>query len=184
MTRSKTVVSALVAGLALVSPATALVLEDEFGNFDACYERAYEIGHLTAHPDQKVARMRLEHFPARFGAIGDDGKIRYEPENLYLRIEVVLRDSWRQYENFALCERKADKIDCYIECDGGGFSITAGRSGSILLHNRGIAIIGCDSPDEMAEENVTYLEPEPDDKVFRLDRARRCTPPPDTDGAQ
>ena len=150
-----------------VSASNARPLEQHFDNTNSCYERVYSSDHLSAHVGQRVSEIRFEHFPTTFGAHDKHGKIKFDPINaeLYFSISVKFRGSDQTFSDSGICAPEGDRYRCQIECDGGSFYLTDRSDTSLLLINMsGFAVSGCDA------ENYRILEPEPDDKLFRLDR--------------
>lgn len=162
--------------------AAARPLERHFGATDSCYGRIYSKDHLKKHHQQKVAEIRFDHFPTTFGTYDENNKIAFDPKTaeLHFSISVTFRDSRQRYTNGGLCRPKGDQYQCFIECDGGSFMLKDRSEKSVLLVNDdGFAIAGCGA------EEFRRLEPEPDDKVFRLDRLadQFCiAPEPPADG--
>lgn len=165
--------------LVAVSAAThalARPLEQHFGTGDSCYGRVYSGDHLEKHKTQKVTGLRFDHFPTTFGTYDENNKIAFDPvrAEVYFTVSATFRGSAKQYANSGICTPQGPGYRCQIECDGGGFSLRHKSAGSILLINEsGFSISGCDA------ETHRWLDPEPDDKVFRLDRLAptACTPP-------
>jgi len=151
-------------------------LERHFGANDSCYERVYSGAHLAKHKTQRVTSIRFDHFPKTFGTYDQNNRIAFDPvrAEVYFSVSARFRDSGRLFTNSGICTPQGQIYRCQIECDGGGFSLKHKSAGSILLINEtGFAISGCDA------EVHRWLDPHPDDKVFRLDRvaAEACTPP-------
>ncbi len=153
--------------LATTGIGDARPLERHFGATDSCYSRAYSKDHLKKHPQQKVAEIRFDHFPTTFGSYDENNRIAFDPKTaeVHFSVSVTFRDSQHRYTNSGLCTPKGDRYQCFIECDGGSFTLKDRSSTSILVVNpTGFAVAGCGA------EEFRMLDPEPDDKVFRLDR--------------
>lgn len=164
------------AAVATATQSLARPLERHFGAGDSCYERVYSREHLEKHKTQKVTSIRFDHFPTTFGTYDQNNRIAFDPvgAEVYFTISARFRDSGKLFTNSGICAPQGQTYRCQIECDGGGFSLKHKSAGSILLINKsGFAISGCDA------ETHRWLDPEPDDKVFRLDRlaAAACAPP-------
>lgn len=165
--------------MAAVGAATqphARPLERHFGSGDSCYERVYSSEHLEKHKTQSVTSIRFDHFPTTFGTYDENNRIAFDPGNaeVYFTVSARFRGSGKSFTNSGICTPRGQDYRCQIECDGGGFVLKDKSSGSILLINKsGFAVSGCDA------EAHRWLDPEPDDKVFRLDRvaAEACAPP-------
>lgn len=170
---------ALAAGLAVALGAGALAarpLEQHFGAANSCYARSYSADHLGAHPDQKVASIRFDHFPTTYGTFDAQGRIAFDPDKpeLYFVLTVTFRDKAGQFSNSGFCWPEGDSYHCALECDAGQFFLRDRSAQSILITGGGdLYLSGCDGG------NAGVLKREPDDKVFRLDRLADadCQPP-------
>lgn len=176
----KPVIMSLCAAAAFVAlptaDAPARPLERHFGAWDSCYARVYSQNHLNKNQGQKVAEIRFDHFPTTFGTYDQNGKISFDPASaeVHFGVSVRFRGDDREYTNGGTCRPDGETYHCYIECDGGSFRLKHRSQTSILLINgSGFAVSGCGS------EDYRMLDPEPDDKVFRLDRLNdsACVPP-------
>ena len=153
--------------LGLTSVVDARPLERHFGAGDSCYGRVYSPKHLKKHPAQKVREIRFDHFPNVYGVYGDDNKIRFDEKSgeVHFTVSVRFTNTSASYSNSGVCTPEGGRYKCYIECDGGWFFLKDRAPKSILLVNeQGFAVAGCGA------EDGRLLDPEPDDKVFRLDR--------------
>lgn len=163
-------VTACVATQALARP-----LERHFGSDNSCYGRAYSSDHLEKHTAQQVKSLRFDHFPTTFGTYDENNRIAFDPARaeVYFMVSATFRGSGEQFTNSGTCTPQGQDYRCQIECDGGGFTLKDKSAASVLLINRsGFSVSGCDA------EAHRWLEPEPDDKIFRLDRlaAANCQP--------
>lgn len=149
---------------------------------NACYGRVYSQAHLAKHPNQRVKSILIKSFPQAFNVennVDRDGT----PKNVYLSLEVKLRNSDKLFEESAFCEKRGQYFYCGIECDGGGFDLLAKAGGKILLKTaeygfRVVAGGGCDASDN--EDNFKRITRKTDDKAFLLSRlpAAQCVEPP------
>jgi hypothetical protein len=57
-----------------------------------------------------------------------------------------------------------DGVHCSVECDGGSFVLKRESPTTVLLHNNGFVLVGCDED----EQEISFI-PAKDDKVFRLE---------------
>ena len=151
-------------------------LERHFRAENSCYERVYSKEHLNKHPGQRVRQIRFDHFPQTYGTEDASGNIRFGPKTaeLYFVVSVSFRGSDQVFTDGGFCYPEGQMYRCQIECDGGGFYLKDRDGGSILLLNeRGFYLSGCGSGGER------FLDPKPDDAIFRLDRvsAKACIPP-------
>jgi len=150
---------------------------------DTCFERVYSNKHLRKHPRQRVAMIRFNHYPKLFGLIGKDDIVdpRLSPGVVYFQIQVRFRGAKRTGSNSGTCEVRRGKLICQIECDGGSFQIIRESTDSLLIRNDRFAVTGCENGEETCEDGYFshWVEPEPDDKAFRLKRLphNRCIAP-------
>lgn len=171
------VLGSIFAGWTLIpGPASARPLDSHFGSGDSCYARVYSKEHLKKHSTQRVTEIRFNHFPTTFGVNDESGAIKFNPATgeLFFTISVRFRDSEKLYVDGGSCLPDGDQYRCNIECDGGGFVLKDRTKDTILLVNQtGFSVSGCDG------EDYREVQPEPDDKVFRLDRLPKllCKPP-------
>ena len=154
---------------------TARPLERHFGSEDSCYARTYSDAHLEAHPQQRIREIKFGHFPTTFGTQNDDGTVQFDPATaqLHFLISAKFRDSDLTYTNGGVCNPDGAGYKCSIECDGGSFYLDDRSPDSVRLRNPvGFWIAGCGNAE------MRFLDPEPDDKVFRLDRLSQsaCRP--------
>ena len=155
--------------LALISAALPVwagaPLERHFGAADSCYQRIYSDDHLARHPQQKVAAMRLDHFPGDQAYLGLGGSWHSYPDTpaLALRLSVWLRgrEMWR---TVAVCAPEGARIRCGLECDAGSFFVQDRDAGSVLITGGGdLWFTDCDVGDRV-------LIRQPDDLSFLLRR--------------
>ena len=135
-----------------------------------CFERTYTRDHLRKHPNQRVSRIRFEHFPHIWGLTRDDGRTvdpRLSPGRVHFRVLVAMRGKPRLYDNTGECYAEGGRLNCYVECDGGGFEIIRDGKNKMLIKNRGFSVSGCGSSDA---EDLAWVNAMPDDKVFRVYR--------------
>lgn len=141
----------------IAAPAWAMSLNDHLSNGNACFARSYTAAHLEKHPGQRVAEIRFDSL-----RISDAGPVGSDIE---FRVTVRYRNSDRYHSNVGVCFPVDRRYRCQLECDGGRFFLKGRDNKSLLLQNdRGFVITDCGGTD------YAVLEPEPDDKIFRLDR--------------
>ena len=109
----------------LASPATAEnVLTSHFGNPDrsSCFARSYTKPHLAEHPDQLVTSIRVT--PSA-----------YSPPDRATMLDVflTLRGDSYYYHAFAECKARGEALNCLMEGDAGGFTLTGAKKGALLL---------------------------------------------------
>ena len=170
--------------LTLIAPAYGdgpRALANHFGpHRNSCYQRVYDEAHLKAHPQQRVAMIRFENFPDVYGPVGEDGKVYFDEKTgeVTFSIIVAFRDHpHKLYSNDGACYPEGGKLRCGIDCDGGSFTLSDAGKTDIMLHNEGFRVTVCEGDDEA----TAWVDPEPDDKDFKLTRLpdSDCTPPPE-----
>lgn len=128
-----------------------------------CWARTYDAKHLKAQPQQAVTAITL--------SISREADI----EDLIFVIGTRLRGDAQDWGNSGGCRRGPDgRLDCYVDCDGGGFHLKPEANGGLLLQNdkSGFALLSCQESDEPeAEPSVAWLAPEGEHKAFRLPAA-------------
>lgn len=140
-----------------VVSAAAAPLSQHFSDDATCYSRTYSAEHLRKNPGQRVSYIRFDHVP---GSMGDVG-----PGELAFSVSVRFKDSPETLTNSGLCFPQSKTYRCQLECDGGGFELKDRDQSSLyLLNPSGFIVSGCDG------DAYVELVPEPDDKIFRLDR--------------
>ena len=115
--------SMAILGSLLAAPAMAgdLGAENMFGRDPgndvayACFSRSFDEAWLKAHPDQNVTRMTV--FVARRS--GEDTV--WHSGNM----EMHFKDSTATYQVTADCSNEGTLFGCGIDCDGGGYQMTA-----------------------------------------------------------
>lgn len=81
----------------------------------ACFTKTFDAAWLQAHPDQNVAKLTV--FVAR--RTGED--MVWHGGNL----EINFRDSAATYQVTADCSGEGGVLGCGVDCDGGGYQMTA-----------------------------------------------------------
>lgn len=123
-----------------------------------CYAHSYSAEHLKAHEAQRVIRIELD-----MAKETPDGKPITE-ETMELGFGVQVRDTPRWYTNVAVCKSAGASINCFLESDGGNFTLTAAGGGGLRLETgeTGLAIEGDDFlelPHDQGDDAVFVLEP-------------------------
>jgi len=89
----------------------------------SCYSREYSAAHLASHPAQRVTSMALT--PDQQAAAGPQ---------LQLWIIATVRTMPGKLEALAYCENSTtDMLDCAMEGDAGGFTISRAKAGAVLM---------------------------------------------------
>src|SRR5439155_4998030 len=142
------------------------------------FGRIYDRAHLASHPAQKVTSIhifrslgerreaenwRADQRPKRIATFREDGRTEVEAF-------VTFRDRRGTFFNSLTCNREdRNGVHCFIDCDGGSFTLKRESANTALLNNEGFVLIGgCGSDVEEGKE--VYFSPGKDDKVFRLER--------------
>lgn len=129
---------------------------------EPCYARAYSSEHLKAHPEQRVSEIELD-----MAKENPDG-IQITEDAIELGFGIRLKGKPRWYTNVALCKSEGTRISCFLEGDGGAFTLTAAGDGlRLVTGDYGIAIEG-------AEEFVELSGAQGDDRVFILQPADKA----------
>ena len=131
----------------------------------ACFDRAYDAGHLAAHPSQKVRTMRLLVTGQNAGS---DGGPTYD-----LAMRVTFRKNGTHFEASGFCGSIHDQMSpgeggkvahCGVACDGGVINVSLKDQSSVL-----VAIPnGASTSSPQGENDGPRFGS--DDKVFRLQR--------------
>src|SRR5262249_55735751 len=144
---------------------------------EACYGRVYDRAHLASHPQQRVTSIHV------LRSLGERPEAEnWQPdqrEELIKRFRedgsadvlafVNFRDRKGTFYNSLTCNKEGPKGTlCYIDCDGGSFTLKRANQGAVLLENEGFVLVG-GCAEEVAEGKEIYFQPGKDDKVFRLD---------------
>ena len=144
---------------------------------EACFGRAYDAAHLSAHPKQRVTsfhivrefkddpNLEVDPMPEQQSK-ENDGEHGYVGVTAYVRF----RDKKGVYANGLTCRRSEGKVFCGVDCDGGSFNLKpSGQSLLLELNEYGFVVVGGCGASEDDRENEEYVRPGVDDKVFRLD---------------
>jgi hypothetical protein len=131
----------------------------------ACFVRRYDARHMTQHPKQKVAAMKL---------LLTAEKAADEPMSYAYRLGVQYRNRPGDFDGGSSCGlmveedgHKEIRFSCDVDCGGGGLEIALlNDNKSTIVHLEVIAVWDRKHPDGEAES----LQGGKDDKVFRLDR--------------
>jgi hypothetical protein len=161
MRRAAVVSALLIAAL----PATARPLESELPpKRDACWERSYDEAHLRAHPQQKVAKIRLVHKPGNWHA---------EP---HAAVYIVLYFNLRQrmtthrfdYQLGGFCKLQDKGLRCVPEWDAGSWRLESGPQGALDIRNGGIVANPNPYDAEEIADGAVKIPAKPDDGLWRL----------------
>jgi hypothetical protein len=89
-----------------------------------CYGRAFDKGHLAAHPKQRITSIALAISPAR-----PSGELRLWPYAVMVRMKGEKAALWQT----ETCEfNEVGALRCIVACDGGHFTLSAPETGSGL----------------------------------------------------
>ena len=143
---------------------------------EACFGRAYDAAHLSAHPKQRVTSFHLAR------EFKEDQNLEFDPtpeqevkneDGSYGRVNVNayvrFRDRKGVFTNALSCVKGDDSlVRCAIDCDGGSFNLNSSGQ-SLLLENNGFVVVGGCGANDDEYENPEHVSPGADDKAFRLD---------------
>jgi hypothetical protein len=129
-----------------------------------CYLRVYDAAHLKAHPRQTVRRIFVDFAVAR----RSDESRKNGADDFEAGIEFMLRRSPEWYGQALSCKTVRDHFECYLEADGGTFTLTP-RGDALRLEVTGGR--GSDIHTEGEKDFGTFGAPGSDDRVFILRRA-------------
>ena len=128
-----------------------------------CYARAYDANHLKTHPRQKVRRVEID-----FDRKNPDGKTNTSPDHFELGFGAQLRGSTEWFAGNAICAMKGAAASCYLEADGGRFTLTAsGKSLRMDVDRDGLRFEG-------EKDGVEFAGNLSDDNSFILPPAARA----------
>ncbi len=164
---------ALVLTAAAASPA-ALAADDLYTRYFAgvdggrpCYQRVYDDAHLKAHPKQTVRRIFVDFEVDR----RSDQSRKNGADDFEAGIGFMLKRSSEWYGQALSCKTVRDHFECYLEADGGTFTLTP-RGKALRLEVTGGA--GSDIHTEGEKDFGTFGAAGGDDRVFLLPRGDRA----------
>jgi hypothetical protein len=120
--------------LAAFAPAAAAggLYDATFKGGNRCYSRTYDKAHLKAHPRQTVSGIQLA-----YTASNDDGTPN-KPDAFEIGLSFSLKKADGWFSGPATCKTLGDRFSCFLEGDGGQFTLTP-KAGALMLAvvNRG-----------------------------------------------
>jgi hypothetical protein len=141
----------------------------------ACFVRRYDADHLTRHPKQKVASMKLL-VSAEYDK--EDKELHYA-----FRLGFRYRHRSGDFDSSGSCghalfQDNGDEVrfGCGVDCDGGGIGIALSKDDkSAIVRLERVKVWQNNKLDDDAEESLVAGA---DDKIFRLDRTdnSECVP--------
>jgi len=142
-------------------PAAADFFDETFGDTGgaACFVRTYDAAHLNTHPRQKVTFIAL-------GMVRENADGRPNAaDDFQLGLGVEVKGARERYVRQAYCKASADAAACFLEGDGGTFSLKPAGGGRLRVKtgSYGLAFEGSDFVQIGGDES--------DDNVFLLDRS-------------
>ena len=149
MTMTKLLI-ALATTVALASAMSVAAEDSVLG----CFKRTYDRSHLAQHPDQLVTEVRLRIFRAPEG------------QAKWFEVRFKLRGQSKPRWSEGVC---LEGGKCYVECDGGGFTVEP-RTRDALVHLNYIRTVMCDEDPSNLVDGEEGVSGGKDDRVFRLDR--------------
>lgn len=119
-------------------PAAAGPFEAVFGQreLSACFYRDYDAAHLGAHARQQTRIIEIDMEPP------DSDQQAYTPERFELGVGVMARAGSDWYTANAICKTSGTGFSCYLEGDGGEFTLAPLPDGGMELATRGFNIEG------------------------------------------
>jgi hypothetical protein len=140
----------------LTSPAMAETAQDMvFAPDGPCFSRSYDDAHLAAHPDQQVTLMVVR-------ADTEDMALD-QTDDLLVLVDVLTRRSTFPYSGIGYCTPGNDSLECLMEGDAGGFTLTD-QDGRLRLD------VGENVLSFEGETDFLTLQPDQgDDRVFLLE---------------
>ena len=126
-----------------------------------CYARSYDAAHLKAYPAQRVAKIEID-----MAKKNPDGTPITE-DFIQLGFGLQLKSSPEWYGNVANCKSAGAQIDCFLEADGGKFTLSAAEGGALKLEtgSYGLAFEGAkdaiELPGDKGDDRVFILSPAP-----------------------
>lgn len=162
--------AALVPGFAVAASADDIYTR-YFAQADGgkpCYARSYDRKHMEAHPKQTVRRIQVD-FDKDFGEAAG-------PKNTASSFEAgigfMLNRSDERYGDALYCKTLDNRVDCYLDADGGTIRLTP-QGDALRLEVTG----GGGGADQIAVEGrkdfAQFGAAGNDDRVFVLPRANR-----------
>ncbi len=131
----------------------------------ACWERRYDEAHLAAHPQQKVARIRLVHLPDTW---------RAEPSRgIYVALYIKLRrrvnaGAGYDYQLGGFCRPRGQGLHCVPEWEAGSWRLVQGPRGTLDIRNGDIVANPNPYDAEEIADGAVAIPARPDDRVWRL----------------
>jgi hypothetical protein len=159
-----TVKAALLSIVPNVSLAVAATSDDLFDRYFAnvldgapCFARTYDDAQLKDHPTRQVRAIQISLSKAN-----SDGTPNL-PDRFQLAFALMLTSAPDWVGQTAKCKTNDANFECYLDGDGGMFSLTPQANGGLRLEtgDEGIALDSSDKEIELSGK-------EPDDRIFDL----------------
>ncbi len=159
-----TVKAALLSIIPDVSLAIAATSDDLFDSYFAnvldgppCFARTYDETQLKDHPARRVREIEIN-----LSKTNSDGTPN-SPDRFQVGFALMLTAAPDWVGQTASCKTEDANFQCYLEGDGGMFSLTPQKDGALRLEtgDEGITLDGGD-------KEVDLSGKEPDDRVFDL----------------
>ncbi len=155
--------------LATANAAEARPLERELPlKQEACWERHYDAAHLAAHPQQRVAQIRLVHLPESWHEAAQSGF--YVALYFNLRQRSVAGGRF-DYQLGGFCKPQGEGLRCVPEWEAGSWRIERGPNGTLDLRNAGIVANPNPYDAEEIADGAVRIPARPDDGTWRLSPA-------------
>ncbi len=130
-------------------------------DFKGCYERVYDKRYLKEHRKQDIVKIRLQ-----LGV----GKGTNGPFELLDRVDAGFRKRPIYQGNLIECKTVGDELKCFIEADGGTFTVTDRGEDSLRITNDSYINFGDD-------EGKFIVQGKGEHKEFRLYRISESSCP-------
>jgi len=125
-----------------------------------CYGRVYGEQHTHRNPDQQLRLVILELT-----------RWRAAPDSLNFQLKVLLGDDEQHlWWSSGGCYEDGQRLDCAVDCDGGGFHLRDDKNGSVLLENdRDGFVVQMACGEELPESpQVTHVPVDAANAAYRL----------------
>jgi hypothetical protein len=153
MMKAMVVLGCLMLVLLVAPPARA--------DFKGCYERVYDKRYLKHHKKQDIVKIRLQLGVGK----GLDG-----PFELLDRVDAGFRKRPIYQGNLIDCKMQGGTLKCFVEGDGGAFTVTDRGNDSLRIDNTNA--INFD-----ANSDRYTIQPKGEHKQFRLYRISEAACP-------
>jgi hypothetical protein len=131
----------------------------------ACFSATFDVDWLQAHPAQNVTRLMV--FANRRAV----DEAAWDSANL----EMSFRDSKATYHASAECGGDSSTFGCSVDCEGGGFRMTAVTTSSLSVTFDGYLRF-YDTTDNPLDAPTSGFQPDDQNLMLRRTELRGCLP--------